>query len=116
MILPQQVDRADRRSSTVTSGRADNAGTCGKGGHPPVGQAMGLPGVAGDLARMVYEKVKPLQLSLPALADECPEWEWHEGELKPVSRGQGGQGHCRGEPCSPSSQTSAARLSSRAVS
>jgi len=22
--------------------------------------------------------VKPLQLSLPSLADECPEWEWYE--------------------------------------
>jgi hypothetical protein len=33
---------------------------------------MGLPGAADDLARMVYEKVKPLQLSLPSLADECP--------------------------------------------
>ena len=39
---------------------------------------MGLPGAADDLARMVYEKVKPLQLSLPSLADECPEWEWYE--------------------------------------
>jgi hypothetical protein len=27
---------------------------------------------------MVYKKVKPLQLSLPSLADECPEWEWYE--------------------------------------
>ena len=39
---------------------------------------MGLPGAADDLARMVYTKVKPLQLSLPSLADECPEWEWYE--------------------------------------
>ena len=39
---------------------------------------MGLPGAADDLARMVYKKVKPLQLSLPSLADECPEWEWYE--------------------------------------
>jgi len=38
---------------------------------------MGLPGAADDLARMVYKKVKP-QLSLPSLADECPEWEWYE--------------------------------------
>lgn len=34
MILAQQVDRADRRFSAATSGRADNAGTCGEGGHP----------------------------------------------------------------------------------
>ncbi len=27
---------------------------------------------------VVYKKVKPLQLSLPSLADECPEWEWYE--------------------------------------
>jgi hypothetical protein len=26
----------------------------------------------------VYKKVKPLQLSLPSLADECPEWERYE--------------------------------------
>jgi hypothetical protein len=39
---------------------------------------MGLPGAADDLARIVYAKVKPLHLSLPSLADECPEWEWYE--------------------------------------
>ena len=39
---------------------------------------MGLPGAADDLARTVYEKVKPLHLSLPSLADECPEWAWYE--------------------------------------
>jgi hypothetical protein len=39
---------------------------------------MGLPGAADDLARIVYVKVKPLHLSLPSLADECPEWEWYE--------------------------------------
>jgi hypothetical protein len=39
---------------------------------------LGLPGTADDLARMVYKKVKSLQLSLPSLADECPEWEWYE--------------------------------------
>lgn len=204
MILAQQVDRADRRFSAATGGRADNAGTCGKGGHPrstrrhdgevrpwkrrlsddecsvllaelllrhpelaaeveeitstllvveneqelgdeitaklralrangPVsvdagrGRAldvlqpyiddltwrkergarraaadiaiavlsglyacredteedvllvrMGLPGAADDLAHLVYKKVKSLQLSLPSLADECPEWEWYE--------------------------------------
>lgn len=39
---------------------------------------MGLPGAADDLARMVYKKVKPLDLVLPSLADECPEWEWYE--------------------------------------
>jgi hypothetical protein len=39
---------------------------------------IGLPGTADDLARMVYKKVKPLQLSLSSLADECPEWEWYE--------------------------------------
>jgi len=33
VILAQQVGRADRRFSAATSGRADNAGTCGKGGH-----------------------------------------------------------------------------------
>ncbi len=36
-----------------------------------------------DLARMVYKKVKPLQLSLPSLADECPEWEWYEASWNP---------------------------------
>jgi len=39
---------------------------------------MGLPGAADDLARIVYAKVKPLHLSLPSLADECPEWKWYE--------------------------------------
>jgi hypothetical protein len=39
---------------------------------------MGLPGAADDLARIVYAKVRPLRLSLPSLADECPEWEWYE--------------------------------------
>jgi hypothetical protein len=39
---------------------------------------MGLPGAADDLARIAYAKVKPLHLSLPSLADECPEWEWYE--------------------------------------
>jgi hypothetical protein len=34
VILAQQVDRADRRFSAATSGRADNAGTCGEDGHP----------------------------------------------------------------------------------
>jgi hypothetical protein len=27
---------------------------------------------------MVYKKVKALWLSLPSLADECPEWDWYE--------------------------------------
>ena len=35
---------------------------------------MGLPGAADDLAHTVYTKVKSLHLSLPSLADECPEW------------------------------------------
>lgn len=39
---------------------------------------MGLPGAADDLARMVYKKVKPLDLVLPSLAGECPGWEWYE--------------------------------------
>ena len=39
---------------------------------------MGLPGAADDLARTVYGKVKSLHLSLPSLADECPEWAWYE--------------------------------------
>ena len=39
---------------------------------------VGLPGAADDLARIVYAKAKPLHLSLPSLADECPEWEWYE--------------------------------------
>jgi hypothetical protein len=39
---------------------------------------MGLPGAADDLARTVYKKVKPLHLSLPSLADECPEWGWYQ--------------------------------------
>jgi hypothetical protein len=34
---------------------------------------MGLPDAADDLARTVYAKVKSLHLSLPSLADECPE-------------------------------------------
>ena len=76
---------------------------------------MGLPGAVDDLARTVYGKVKSLYLSLPSLADECPEWEWYEESCKPVSW-SGGQGHCRGEPCSPSLEKSAARRSSRAAS
>ena len=39
---------------------------------------VGLPGAADDLAREVYNKVRPLHLSLPSLADECPEWAWYE--------------------------------------
>ena len=39
---------------------------------------MGLPGAAGDLARIVYAKVESLHLLLPSLADEYPEWEWYE--------------------------------------
>ena len=39
---------------------------------------MGLPGTADDLAHMVYKKVKSLQLPLPSLADECPEWAWYQ--------------------------------------
>ncbi len=39
---------------------------------------MGVPGAADDLAHTVYEKVKPLHLPLPSLADECPEWTWYE--------------------------------------
>jgi hypothetical protein len=39
---------------------------------------MGLPGAADDLARVMYKTVKGLQLSLPSLADECPEWEGYE--------------------------------------
>jgi hypothetical protein len=31
-----------------------------------------------SFARVVYKRVKPLRLSLPSLADECPEWEWYE--------------------------------------
>jgi hypothetical protein len=38
---------------------------------------MGLPGAADDLAHTVYKKVKSLGLSLPSLADECPEWAWY---------------------------------------
>ena len=44
---------------------------------------MGLPGAADDLARTVYEKVRPLRLSLPPLADECPEWTWYEKSWRP---------------------------------
>ena len=44
---------------------------------------MGLPGAADDLARTVYEKVRPLHLSLPPLADECPEWTWYEESWMP---------------------------------
>ena len=39
---------------------------------------MGLPGAADDLARTVYKQVKSLHLSLPSLADECPEWARYE--------------------------------------
>ncbi len=39
---------------------------------------MGLPSAADDLARTMYKKVKSLHLSLPSLADECPEWTWYE--------------------------------------
>ena len=39
---------------------------------------MGLPSAADDLARTVYKKVKSLHLSLPSLADECPEWGWYQ--------------------------------------
>jgi hypothetical protein len=31
-----------------------------------------------NLACAVYKKVKPLHLSLPSLADECPEWTWYQ--------------------------------------
>ena len=44
---------------------------------------MGLPGAADDLARTVYEKMRPLHLSLPPLTDECPEWAWYEESWKP---------------------------------
>ena len=44
---------------------------------------MGLPGAADDLARTVYDKVRPLHLSLPPLADECPEWTWYEESWMP---------------------------------
>ena len=44
---------------------------------------MGLPGAADDLARTVYDKVRPLHLSLPPLADECPEWAWYEESWMP---------------------------------
>ncbi len=44
---------------------------------------MGLPGAADHLARTVYGKVKSLHLSLPSLADECPEWEWYEESWSP---------------------------------
>ncbi len=39
---------------------------------------MGLPAAADELARTVYEKVRPLRLSLLPLVDECPEWTWYE--------------------------------------
>ena len=44
---------------------------------------MGLPGAADDLARTVYKEVRPLHLSLPPLADECPEWTWYEESWMP---------------------------------
>ncbi|MGH3199279.1 MAG: hypothetical protein ACRDNT_25915 [Streptosporangiaceae bacterium] len=37
---------------------------------------MGLPGAADDLARTVYDKVRPLHLSLPPLADETVSAAW----------------------------------------
>jgi hypothetical protein len=45
---------------------------------------MGLPGAADDLARIVYAKVKPLHLSLPSLADECPRVGAVPGGMKSV--------------------------------
>jgi hypothetical protein len=39
---------------------------------------MGLPGAADDLAHAAYKKVRSLYLSLPSLADECPEWARYE--------------------------------------
>jgi hypothetical protein len=39
---------------------------------------MGLPGAADDLAHAVSKRVRSLHLSLPSLADECPEWAWYE--------------------------------------
>lgn len=39
---------------------------------------MGLPGAVDDLAHTVYKKVKSHHVSLPGLADECPEWAWYE--------------------------------------
>ena len=39
---------------------------------------MGLPDAADALARAAYRKIKSLHLSLPSLADECPEWEWYQ--------------------------------------
>jgi hypothetical protein len=39
---------------------------------------MGLPGAADDLAHAVFKRVRSLHLSLPSLADECPEWAWYE--------------------------------------
>jgi hypothetical protein len=47
------------------------------------GRRTRLPGAADDLARTVYEKVRPLHLSLPPLADECPEWTWYEESWRP---------------------------------
>jgi hypothetical protein len=44
---------------------------------------LGLPGAADDLARTVYKKVRPLHLSLPSLAEECPEWAWYEENYGP---------------------------------
>ena len=44
---------------------------------------MGLPDAADDHACTVYEKVRPLHLSLPPLADECPEWTWYEESWMP---------------------------------
>ena len=37
-----------------------------------------VSGAADDLARAVYMNVRSLHLSLPSLADECPEWAWYE--------------------------------------
>lgn len=75
--------------------------------------ADGAPGGAGwAIARgwADLERAEPLRPD-----HRFPRVGMVRGELKPASR-SGGQGHCRGEPCSPSSERSAARLSPRAAS
>ena len=45
---------------------------------------MGLPGARRrPRPERWTQKVRPLHLSLPPLADECPEWTWYEESWKP---------------------------------
>jgi hypothetical protein len=94
------------KSSSRTSMISPGGRNAAPGGRPPITAAAvmlglyecradtegdmlllrtGLPGAADDLARMVFEKVRPLHLSLPPRADECPEWTWYEETWRPCA-------------------------------